>query len=78
MPLPHPQAIPLPRQPGLLELVSRRLRDKSSNVRKSAIQLFTAFLSGNPFASRVGGWRGAQLLPLVCVCLRFSGLPCLS
>ena len=48
------QAIPLPRQKVLLELVVGRLRDKSSNVRKNAVQLLSAFLTSNPFAGKVG------------------------
>ena len=31
-----------------------RLRDKSSNVRKNAVQLLSAFLTSNPFAGKVG------------------------
>ena len=48
-----PQAIPLTRQRPLLQLVVGRLRDKSSTVRKYALQLLTAFLTGNPFAGKV-------------------------
>ena len=31
-----------------------RLRDKSSNVRKNAVQLLSVFLTSNPFAGKVG------------------------
>lgn len=41
--------IPLSRQYSLLELVVGRLEDRSSNVRKQAIQLLTALLQFNPF-----------------------------
>ncbi|XP_014671209.1 PREDICTED: condensin complex subunit 1-like [Priapulus caudatus] len=46
-------AIPLPRQHELLKLVSGRLEDKSSNVRKAAIQLLGAYLKCNPFAAKL-------------------------
>ena len=55
-----PQAIPLPRQKVLLELVVGRLRDKSSNVRKNAVQLLSAFLTSNPFAGKVGEREGSM------------------
>ena len=48
-----PQAIPLSRQPHLLELVISRLQDKSSIVRKNAIQLLKTFLICNPFGAQV-------------------------
>ena len=48
-----PQAIPLARQMPVLELGIGRLLDKSSNVRKSALQLLTEYLAGNPFSSKV-------------------------
>ena len=48
-----PQALPLPRQHQLLQLVIGRLQDKSSQVRKCAIQLMTALLRSNPFAAKV-------------------------
>ena len=35
-----------------------RLRDKSSNVRKNAVQLLSAFLTSNPFAGKVGEREG--------------------
>ena len=41
--------IPLNRQYALLRLVVDRLQDRSSNVRKQAIQLLTALLQFNPF-----------------------------
>jgi len=47
------QALPLPRQNGLLQLVVGRLRDKSSQVRKNAIQLLIAMLQANPLAAQV-------------------------
>ena len=43
------QAIPLSRQPHLLELVISRLQDKSSIVCKNAIQLLKTCLICNPF-----------------------------
>ena len=46
-------ALPLTRQHSLLELVIGRLQDKSSQVRKYAIQLTTALLRNNPFAAKV-------------------------
>ena len=49
----HAKAIPLPRQKHILDLVLGRLKDKSSQVRKNALQLLTAFVTGNPFASKV-------------------------
>ena len=47
------QAIPLSRQPHLLELVISRLQDKSSIVRKNAIQLLKTCLICNPFGAQV-------------------------
>lgn len=47
------KAVPLRRQQQVLRLTLGRLKDKSSNVRKSAVQLLTAFLKGNPFAAKV-------------------------
>ena len=47
------KAIPLTRQQRVLELVLGRLKDKSTNVRRQAVQLLTAFLKGNPFAAKV-------------------------
>ncbi|XP_059092288.1 condensin complex subunit 1-like isoform X2 [Tigriopus californicus] len=43
------KAIPLNRQQRLLKLVMGRLHDKSSNVRKQAVQLLTALLQCNPY-----------------------------
>ena len=43
------KTIPLNRQYALLKLVVGRLQDRSSNVRKQAIQLLTALLQFNPF-----------------------------
>jgi len=43
----------LPRQNGLLQLVVGRLSDKSSQVRKNAIQLIIAMLQANPLAAQV-------------------------
>ena len=45
------KAIPLSRQQSLLRLVIGRLQDKSSNVRKQAVQLLTALLQCNPFTT---------------------------
>ncbi|CAH3036153.1 unnamed protein product [Pocillopora meandrina] len=47
------KAIPLSRQPHLLELVINRLQDKSSIVRKNAIQLLKTFLICNPFGAQL-------------------------
>eukprot|EP00731_Ephydatia_muelleri_P015359 Em0008g1079a len=47
------KAIPLARQMPVLELGIGRLQDKSSNVRKSALQLLTEYLAGNPFSSKL-------------------------
>ena len=47
------QALPLPRQHQLLKLVIGRLEDKSSQVRRYAVQLLTAMLRSNPFAGKV-------------------------
>lgn len=46
-------AIPLPRQQHLLELLIGRLHDKSTSVRKYAIQLLKSFLVNNPFGAKV-------------------------
>ena len=43
--------IPLARQDRLLKLVIGRLHDKSSNVRKQAVQLLTTLLQCNPFTA---------------------------
>ena len=43
------KAIPLTRQYKLLKLVVGRLQDKSSNVRKQAVQLLTGLLQCNPY-----------------------------
>ncbi|PSN48611.1 hypothetical protein C0J52_18669 [Blattella germanica] len=37
----------------VLKLVVGRLQDKSSNVKKNALQLVTTFLEGNPFAAKL-------------------------
>ncbi|XP_022241936.1 condensin complex subunit 1-like [Limulus polyphemus] len=47
------KAVPLPRQDNLLHLITGRLHDKASSVRKYAIQFLTAFLQGNPFAAKL-------------------------
>lgn len=47
------KCIPLARQHQLLGMVTGRLQDKSSNVRKGAVQLLTALLQGNPFAAKL-------------------------
>ena len=48
------KCIPLSRQHSLLELCVGRLQDKSSNVRKAAVQLLTTLLESNPFAAKLG------------------------
>ena len=45
------KAIPLNRQLKLLKLIVGRLRDRSSNVRKQAVQLLTHLLQNNPYNS---------------------------
>ncbi|PIK49362.1 putative condensin complex subunit 1 [Apostichopus japonicus] len=47
------RAIPLTRQQAVLELTVGRLHDKSSLVRRAAIQLLTALLTSNPFAAKL-------------------------
>nr|XP_054768299.1 condensin complex subunit 1-like [Lytechinus pictus] len=47
------RAIPLSRQHTVMELTVGRLRDKSSIVRKGAVQLVSAFLTSNPFAAKL-------------------------
>ena len=48
------KAVPLPRHKAVLERTMGRLKDRSSLVRKGALQLLTAFLTENPFAAKVG------------------------
>ena len=48
------KCIPLSRQHSVLELAVGRLQDKSSNVRKAAVQLLTTLLESNPFAAKLG------------------------
>ncbi|XP_071110071.1 condensin complex subunit 1-like [Haliotis cracherodii] len=47
------KCLPLPRQEHLVAKVIGRLQDKSSQVRKYAIQLMTALLKCNPFAAKL-------------------------
>ena len=47
------QAVPLPRVHTEVMLVAGRLRDKSSSVRKNALQLLSAWLTHNPFSGKV-------------------------
>ncbi|KAL4220856.1 meiotic chromosome condensation [Mactra antiquata] len=47
------KCLPLPHQENLLTLVIGRLKDKTSSVRKYAIQLITALLKNNPFAAKL-------------------------
>ncbi|XP_012566984.1 condensin complex subunit 1 isoform X1 [Hydra vulgaris] len=49
----HEKAIPIARQGRLLDLVIGRLQDKSSQVRKYAVQFLKASLVGNPFAAKL-------------------------
>lgn len=58
------KSIPLPRHKEVLGLIIGRLKDKSSNVRKSALQTLTAFIAGNPFAARV---RNCLLFVVCCL-----------
>ena len=46
-------ALPLPRRQSVVDLVVGRLQDKSSSVRKYAIQVVTALLRNNPFGEKV-------------------------
>ncbi|BFZ23473.1 hypothetical protein BsWGS_26512 [Bradybaena similaris] len=48
------KCLPLLRQESVMTLVVGRLNDKSSIVRKNAIQLVTALLKSNPFAAQLG------------------------
>jgi hypothetical protein len=57
-------AIPLSTVKKALELIIGRTHDKSSQVRKSALQAVNAFISGNPFASNI-----LLHLMLLVVCL---------
>jgi len=47
------KCIPLSRQHKVLELTTGRLQDKSSNVRKAAVQLLNTLLQSNPFAAKL-------------------------
>ncbi|XP_071502768.1 condensin complex subunit 1-like [Diadema antillarum] len=47
------RAIPLTRQHSVMELAVGRLKDKSSMVRKAAVQLISTFLTSNPFAAKL-------------------------
>ncbi|XP_067659519.1 condensin complex subunit 1-like [Haliotis asinina] len=47
------KCLPLPRQEHLVTKVIGRLQDKSSQVRRYAIQLMTALLKYNPFAAKL-------------------------
>ncbi|CAI8031317.1 Condensin complex subunit 1 [Geodia barretti] len=51
--LANAKAIPLPRLKAILPLVFGRTEDKSSNVRKNAVQLLTTVLAANPFAAKL-------------------------
>ena len=62
------QALPLPRQHELLKLVIGRLNDKSSQVRKYAIQLISALLRTNPFAAKVRTIDSIAGINCSCIC----------
>ena len=47
------KAIPLSLQHKVLNLTTKRLHDKSCNVRKNAIQLLIVLIQGNPYAARL-------------------------
>lgn len=47
------QALPLTQFQSVMSLAVGRLKDKSVIVVKNAIQLLAAFLSNNPFSSKV-------------------------
>lgn len=47
------QALPLTQFQSVVSLAVGRLKDKSVIVVKNAIQLLAAFLSNNPFSSKV-------------------------
>lgn len=77
------QAIPISRQPHILELAIGRLQDKSSIVRKSALQLLKTCLIYNPFGAQVSEYPLVQKVNsitdetvfcclFVCCCLFFG------
>ena len=47
------QVVPLSRQGGVVDLIMGRLRDKSANVRKYAVQFLKVALTGNPYGAKV-------------------------
>lgn len=47
------KAIPVARLNNLLDLIIGRLGDKSSNVKKQAVQLIKVLLEGNPFSGQL-------------------------
>ncbi|XP_067004533.2 condensin complex subunit 1 isoform X2 [Anabrus simplex] len=55
------QAIPIRNQGKVLKIAVGRLKDKSSSVKKCAIQLVAAFLKQNPFAAKLGKDMEKQL-----------------
>lgn len=66
-------AIPLIKQRDILTAVTGRLKDKSSLVRKSALQLLTNFITANPFAPKVRMKKGGIYYNMVCGCVCVAG-----
>ena len=65
---PIQQAIPLHTLQETVDLVCDRLTDKSSSVRKSALQLLTTSVTCNPFAAKVPAYYSVSVKYLVIVC----------
>ena len=55
------KAIPIKRWERLLKLVIGRLQDKTSSVRKNAVQVLSTLLEGNPFTFNLSDEFKAQL-----------------
>lgn len=64
------QALPLTQFQSVVSLAVGRLKDKSVIVVKNAIQLLAAFLSNNPFSSKV------IPINMLDVCLQAEYLQC--
>ncbi|EDV24347.1 uncharacterized protein TRIADDRAFT_57733 [Trichoplax adhaerens] len=45
------KAVPIARQPGLVELILDRLHDKSSNVRRNAVKFLASYMARNPYGA---------------------------
>lgn len=68
------QAVPLSRQSHLLELAISRLQDKSSIVRKNAIQLLKTCLICNPFGAQVSSCQNAGSFQEIIILLLTGNL----